>query len=116
MFGDLELEFRGFAGEGESVIIVMIVIVFCGGGGGGGSLLDEVIDGLLLMLMLLLGSGRGGFSAGAGTCLDDWCADADGWWWFFCIWVGGKGGKGTVLYGAVAGWSAAEFAGCGAGG
>ena len=95
------------------VVVIVVVVGFWGGGGGGGLCLD-VVDGLLLML---LGSGRGGFSAGTGTRLDDWCADANGWWWWvFCIRVGGEGGKGTILYGAIAGWSAAEFAGCGAGG
>ena len=84
MFGDLELEFGGFAAwEGEGVIVV--VVGFCGGW----CLCLDVVHGLLLLL--LLGSGGGGFSAGAGTCLNDRCADADGWWWFFCIWVGGEG-------------------------
>ena len=105
MFGDLELEFGGFAGEGEGVMIVVIVVVWV-------RRLDIVDGWLLVLLLLLLGGSGSGFSAGGWACVDR-CSDADGWW-FFGIWVGGEGGKGTVLDGAVAGWSAAEFAGCGA--
>ena len=114
MFGDLELEFGGFAGEGEGVIVVVVVIIIWVGGG------LDVGDGglvlLLLMLLLLLGRSGSGFSARGGTCLDNWRSDTYAWGVFFGVWIGGEGGKGTVCYGAVAGWSAAEFAGRGAGG
>ena len=69
MFGDLELEFAGFAGEG----VIVVVWVGC---------LDKVNG-----LWLLLGGGSG-FSAGGWTCLDG-CSDADGWG-FFGVWVGGE--------------------------
>ena len=107
MFGDLELEFGGFAGEGEGVMIVVVIVVRVGR-------LDIVDGGWWLLLVLLLGRSGSGFSAGSWACVNG-CSHTDGWW-FFGIWVGGEGGKGTVLYGAVAGWSATEFAGCGAGG
>lgn len=113
MFGDLELEFGGFAGEGEgvmAVVVVVVIIVFWVGGG------LDVGDGLvLLLLMLLVGGSGSSFSAGCWACVDG-CSDADTWGRVFGVRVGGEGGKGTVLDGAVAGWSAAEFAGCGAGG
>ena len=85
MFGDLELEFAGFSGEGVVVVVVVVVMV----------VVVVVHDGSLSEVDGLLGGGSG-FSAWAWTCLY-WCANADGWS-FFGVGVGGECGKWPILY------------------